>query len=60
MYVELTGGRQIGFDLAADIVEFTPAVVRNHMPARAHAASVDELARHAAFVAGLKDPLWLS
>lgn len=60
VYVELTGGRQIGFDLADAVVETGLAVVRAAVPARAHAASADELARHAAFVAGLKQPVWLS
>ena len=67
VYVELTGGRQIGLSLVAEVLadtavgprEIAPAqrVVR---PARAHSASVEELARHAQFVAGLKDPLWLA
>jgi DNA polymerase-3 subunit epsilon len=60
VYVELTGGRQIGFDLAADAVVEAIAVPRTVMVARAHAASADELARHAAFVGGLTDPVWLS
>ncbi|MEY2884586.1 MAG: hypothetical protein RL490_2310, partial [Pseudomonadota bacterium] len=59
VYVELTGGRQIGFDLAeAAVVEDAP-VERVTLAARAHAASPEELERHAAFVAGLKDPLWV-
>lgn len=60
VYVELTGGRQIGFDLATDAVVEAIAVPRTVMVARAHAASADELARHAAFVGGLTDPVWLS
>jgi DNA polymerase III subunit epsilon len=62
VYVELTGGRQIGLGLVAEVAEVEivavpsgRAVVR---PARPHAASPDELERHAAFVAGLKEPLW--
>jgi len=60
VYVELTGGRQIGFDLAADAVVEEAAAPRAMVVARAHAASADELARHAAFVGGLTDPVWLS
>ena len=60
IYVELTGGRQIGFDLAADAVLVAEAVPRIAVAARAHAASAAELARHAAFIGGLKDPVWLS
>jgi len=59
VYVELTGGRQIGFDLAeAAVVEAVP-VERVTLAMRAHAATPEELERHAAFVAGLKDPLWV-
>lgn len=60
VYVELTGGRQIGFDLDAGAVAPEPELPRALRTARAHAASVDELARHAAFIAGLKDPVWLA
>ena len=69
VYVELTGGRQIGLTLvaetgvdaagAADSTDEAPppltVVVR---PARPHAASAEELARHVAFLAGIKDPIW--
>lgn len=65
-YVELTGGRQIGFSLATTpapathILATTKAepirdVVR---PPRPHAPSKAELARHAAFVASLVEPIW--
>ena len=67
LYVELTGGRQIGFMLAAEVVAparaetrvapAPPGIVR---PPRAHAPSEAELARHASFVATLVDPLWLA
>ena len=65
VYVELTGGRQIGLGLVADVVEPElkadvgrgPAQ-RSVRPARPHTASLEELARHAQFVAALKDPLW--
>ena len=60
VYVELLGGRQIGLDLATEIVAETTAPMRTLVAARDHAASDDELLRHAAFVARLKDPVWLS
>jgi DNA polymerase-3 subunit epsilon len=65
-YVELTGGRQIGLSLAD-----SPAVVdaarqdaaayditRPVRPPRPHAASPQELERHARFLAQLTDPVW--
>ena len=68
VYVELTGGRQIGLTLVAELVGQTEAapeaapdaapadlVVR---PARPHEPSADELARHAAFMARIADPIW--
>jgi DNA polymerase-3 subunit epsilon len=66
VYVELTGGRQIGLELAASHVEtvieiaaFVPAR-REFRPPRPHAASAEELARHKAFVETLESPLWTS
>lgn len=66
VYVELTGGRQIGLELAAGQVEtvveiaaFAPAR-REFRPPRPHAASAEELARHKAFVESLESPLWSS
>lgn len=63
VYVELTGGRQINLGLAVDTpvaretveVPSTRAPVR---PARQFSASDAELARHAAFVSTMEDPLW--
>jgi DNA polymerase-3 subunit epsilon len=69
VYVELTGGRQIGLGLVAALIKdesgldamveaanpAAPLIVR---PARPHAPSEDELARHAAFLAKIKDPIW--
>ena len=62
VYVELMGGRQIGFGLdatptlVAEVVEtVAPSRVR---PPRQFSASAAELAVHAAFVGTLKDPLW--
>lgn len=59
VYVELTGGRQIGFDLAEAAVAEEVPVERVTLAIRAHSASPEELERHATFVAGLKDPLWV-
>ena len=59
VYVELTGGRQIGFDLAEAAVTEAAPMERVTLASRAHGASAEELARHAVFVAGLKDPVWL-
>jgi DNA polymerase III subunit epsilon len=59
VYLELIGGRQPGFDLAHSVAaKAVAAVARILRPARAHAASTDELAAHAGFLAKLKSPLW--
>ena len=64
VYVELTGGRQIGLSLAAESRELLatpverPARERTFRPARPHAASEAELAAHAAFLESVKSPLW--
>lgn len=59
VYLELIGGRQPVFDLAQSVAaKAVAAVARILRPARPHAASADELAAHAAFVAKLKAPLW--
>jgi DNA polymerase-3 subunit epsilon len=63
VYVELTGGRQIGFSLAAEaaainIGSSVAAIARPFRAPRPHHASDAELARHAAFVSLLTDPLW--
>jgi DNA polymerase-3 subunit epsilon len=67
LYVELMGGRQIGLELAAEVAVSTPSVAVPIMPAaprglrsaRAHAASAEELARHAAFVEAINGAIWL-
>lgn len=59
VYVELCGGRQIGFDLAAQSVVAAAPVERVVFESRPHSATPEELERHVAFVAGLKDPIWL-
>ncbi|MFM5914970.1 MAG: DNA polymerase III subunit epsilon [Chakrabartia godavariana] len=64
VYVELTGGRQIGLGLAdapatlASEPERTMTAARVARPPRPHDATPEELARHAAFIAKLNDPLW--
>jgi DNA polymerase-3 subunit epsilon len=67
VYVELTGGRQIGFALAAETasaqIVATPRAApadRTHRPPRPHAASAEELARHQAFIGRMNTPLWAS
>lgn len=67
LYIELTGGRQIGLTLSVESAEMeravsTPVIAageRPVRPARPHAPSPDELARHRDFIAGLADPIWL-
>lgn len=65
VYVELTGGRQIGLSLAAaeSDIPVMPgaldgAIVVQVRPPRPHAPTEAELARHASFIAGLKDAIW--
>lgn len=67
VYVELTGGRQIGLGLidAADadaaVAAAAPvraAVARVARPARVFAASEAERVAHAAFMEGVKNPIW--
>ena len=69
VYVELTGGRQIGLGLVAELVEPDappfgapqPAegmIVATVRPPRPHAPSEEELERHAAFLAQIADPIW--
>jgi DNA polymerase III subunit epsilon len=65
VYLQLLGGPQTGLSLTTDTVaEAARAALaiagRMLRPARPHAASAGELAAHAAFVAKLKDPVWLS
>ena len=70
VYVELLGGRQIGLELASDqtAASETPSVdqprtsiatpERSFREPRPHAATAEELARHAEFLAGIKDAIW--
>jgi len=64
VYVELTGGRQIGLALAADsgagaieVSVFRPRHREFRAP-RPHSATAEELARHKAFVESFDSPLW--
>ena len=64
VYVELTGGRQIGLGLVADTERVDLAsqpgtvTVREPRIPRPHHAAVEELERHRAFIAKLANPLW--
>ena len=61
VYVELTGGRQRGLDLAAESAA-APAIAYAHDRARRERpilVSDAERAAHEAFLAKLKSPLWL-
>ncbi len=65
VYIELTGGRQIGLGLGAEAArveaEATKATIsrtREARPARPHSASEEELARHREFTGKMTDPLW--
>lgn len=63
LYIEMTGGRQIGLVLADAIaVVETSIEIRIERPfiaPRPHQASAEELARHAEFLTKLTNPLWL-
>ena len=64
VYVELTGGRQIGLGLVADAGSVSvdasqhPVTIREPRPARPHQANTEELSRHRAFIAKLANPIW--
>lgn len=71
VYIELTGGRQIGLELAAELASGTPEVSspssdvlvsrkedRPFREPRPHTPSPDELAQHREFLSGIKDPIW--
>jgi DNA polymerase-3 subunit epsilon len=64
VYVELTGGRQIGLGLVEDTVDAQIAEVggsvkiREPRVPRPHEADFGELERHRAFISKLVDPLW--
>ena len=69
VYVELTGGRQIGLTLVAELIETETdlpngaaatgdTLVATIRPARPHGPSEEELERHSAFLAAITDPIW--
>jgi DNA polymerase-3 subunit epsilon len=62
VYLELIGGRQPGLEFVVDagLVDGAVAIVRPIRPARPHAASLEELAAHAAMLQLLKQPIWLA
>lgn len=62
VYLELTGGRQVGFEFAASRRQEREGgpVTRMMRPARPHHPSEEELAAHAALVKTLKEPIWLA
>ena len=64
VYIELTGGRQIGLGLVADTgpADLSPVAgavtVREPRIPRPHRALDEELERHRAFLSRVPDPLW--
>ncbi|MGB7407596.1 MAG: DNA polymerase III subunit epsilon [Pontixanthobacter sp.] len=65
VYIELTGGRQIGLELAAEleaVPEPAPSrALANDRPFRTprpHAPTAAELSRHQAFVKQIETPIW--
>ncbi len=64
VYVELTGGRQIGLELVAEIAVETVELRRSirtdrtFRPARPHRASAEELSAHGEFLRTVDAPLW--
>ena len=64
VYIELTGGRQIGLGLVeeaagAGIVQVAGTIsIREPRAARPHHAAPEELERHRAFISRLVNPLW--
>lgn len=64
VYVELTGGRQIGLELAAESEE-SVTEIRTFVPRkgdfrapRPHAASAEELEKHKNFLEAMESPIW--
>jgi len=73
VYVELTGGRQIGLGLMGEPAEaaaadsgqpadpwYRPATDKPRREPRPHAASPEELERHRTFIAGISGAIWAS
>jgi DNA polymerase-3 subunit epsilon len=66
LYIELTGGRQIGLILDAEehievseTLLVTTTVTRTYRAPRPHFPTEEELTRHAAFLARIEAPIWL-
>ena len=66
VYLQLLGGPQTGLSLGNEGAEeaaravLATTIARAIRPARPHAPTEEELAAHAAFIAKLKDPVWVS
>jgi DNA polymerase III subunit epsilon len=68
VYLELRGGRQPGLSLAAAEAagksagadDGVPSLSVEIRPPRPHVATAEELASHEAFIATLKEPMWLA
>jgi DNA polymerase III subunit epsilon len=67
LYIELTGGKQIGLELAGEVAAENAAesghddLIPSGRPVRApraHHAAAHELERHRAFIANIKDAIW--
>jgi DNA polymerase-3 subunit epsilon len=64
VYVELTGGRQIGLGLVeetvgVEIVDVPGTVtIRQQRAPRPHQPAIEELERHRAFISKLVEPIW--
>ena len=63
VYLHLTGGRQPGLAFQAGsgsaAMDVQPQGSGPFRPPRPHAPTPEELAAHKAFLAGIKDPVWL-
>ena len=67
LYIELTGGRQIGLGLVDEATATATGIgatsniqkSRPRREPRPHSASAEEMARHSEFIADIKDALWL-
>lgn len=57
VYIELTGGRQIGLDLAVS-ASVHQVVDKVSWPVREFPLSTEDLAAHELFVGGMKEPIW--
>jgi DNA polymerase-3 subunit epsilon len=60
VYLELIGGRQPGLALTVAASATAAPTRREPRPARPHAPSAEELAAHAAFLAKIKESIWLA